>query len=862
MAYGNGLWAVVMSTGSDYGMQTWQTSYEYPDAFITEKWDEGYRISNLAYGNGLWAVVMSKGINYYWQTWQTSYEYPQDYITEKWDTGYHITDLTYGNGLWAVVMSSKTEPFADLIPPSAPVVIGNNNLDDNITINWIWVSGGGGNGTYRYKLDDNNLTSNAEETISTSFSPSYTLPEGPHTLYVQEKDNAGNWSDSGSFTIVIDVNSSSVSVYDQPDLSLALYLDEGQEAKSKYEIGDTINLIANFRDKNGEDYNYTLFSNWVSSAPNIAEVTEGFVTFKKEGEVKLLASFQGFMASLDFIVGEGIVENHHGNLIIIAGGDQDNTQDQIKNAVQYLSDRMYQVFKARGFEDDEIYYINHESFKDFNGDGNTDNIVDQTQKTTASLQTAISWAMDQSNDGPLYIYLVDHGEKNGTFLLDGKQILTASQLDAMLDGFEDQTGRNSIIILEACYSGSFMNILKDNDRIVFTSSAASKYSFLNDAGDVSFSQFLSNYFLVGKNWEDAFDLAVTALEGMGKPYSTMEPQKEIGLDITVNKIYGDFSMASFFPKIESYTKGNAIDVNIQQTFTIKLDMLDIKDASVWALVTPPNYQPPTVTQEYTVPALGLDNFTFTNVAGTKEFAGNYTFPCNGIYKIVYYVKDSSGNVISVPPQEFTASGGENCGYPIGIASTWNLISLPVIPDDSSVDAILSGIKDNVVSVWKWGGNTWAVCLPNEADQGAVYAASKGFGLLDKINAGEGFWINSTVSQNLMVSGTQPADTSLSLTSGWNLIGLKNNQSQAIIDLLSSQESKVLSVWKWESGKWAVYLPGENDGGADYAQSKGFTVLSNINPGEGFWVNCTQAVDLQKFFYKEKSCQTGVKYGVK
>jgi hypothetical protein len=82
-----------------------------------------------------------------------------------------------------------------------------------------------------------------------------------------------------------------------------------------------------------------------------------------------------------------------------------------------------------------------------------------------------------------------------------------------------------------------------------------------------------------------------------------------------------------------------------------------------------------------------------------------------------------------------------------------------------------------------------------------------------------------------------------LNPGWNLIGLKSNQNQAITSLISDKEGKVVSVWKWLNSKWAVYLPGQEDGGAAYAGSKGFTVLSNIEPGEGFWVNCTEEITL-------------------
>ncbi|MCP4419201.1 MAG: hypothetical protein GY805_21505, partial [Chloroflexi bacterium] len=39
---------------------------------IQAKWDEGFRVTSLAYGNGVWAVVMSQGSPYGRQTWETT----------------------------------------------------------------------------------------------------------------------------------------------------------------------------------------------------------------------------------------------------------------------------------------------------------------------------------------------------------------------------------------------------------------------------------------------------------------------------------------------------------------------------------------------------------------------------------------------------------------------------------------------------------------------------------------------------------------------------------------------------------------------------------------------------------------------
>ena len=92
----------------------------------------------------------------------------------------------------------------DLTPPSPPNVTGTTPSNE-VKSTWIWTIGGEGSGIFRYKLDDSDLSTDAIETTSMSFTPSTNLTEGIHTLYVQERDEAGNWSESGSFSITIDL---------------------------------------------------------------------------------------------------------------------------------------------------------------------------------------------------------------------------------------------------------------------------------------------------------------------------------------------------------------------------------------------------------------------------------------------------------------------------------------------------------------------------------------------------------------------------------------------------------------------------------------------------------------------------------
>ncbi|MBI5634305.1 MAG: M6 family metalloprotease domain-containing protein [Nitrospirae bacterium] len=93
----------------------------------------------------------------------------------------------------------------DSIAPNAPTVTATTPTYDTRPT-WHWSTGGGGNGTYRYQL--NGEGGAWTETGSLSFTPASPLAAGSYTLYVQERDAAGNWSVSGSKLIQINASTS------------------------------------------------------------------------------------------------------------------------------------------------------------------------------------------------------------------------------------------------------------------------------------------------------------------------------------------------------------------------------------------------------------------------------------------------------------------------------------------------------------------------------------------------------------------------------------------------------------------------------------------------------------------------------
>jgi len=84
----------------------------------------------------------------------------------------------------------------------------------------------------------------------------------------------------------------------------------------------------------------------------------------------------------------------------------------------------------------------------------------------------------------------------------------------------------------------------------------------------------------------------------------------------------------------------------------------------------------------------------------------------------------------------------------------------------------------------------------------------------------------------------PYSYSLTLPPGWNLLGNSLNQTLSVATLYGDRNS-VTTVWKWDTGTsgWQFYTP-QMDAAAlqTYAAGKGYGVLAEIKPGEGYWVN--------------------------
>ena len=108
-----------------------------------------------------------------------------------------------GDGVVTAAGPTSESRTLDGTPPNPPVVTGVTPTNDP-TPGWTWTSGGGdGAGVFRCQVDSEDGA--WTETTALVYEVPSALSEGPHTLYVRERDTAGNWSVSGSFAITIDI---------------------------------------------------------------------------------------------------------------------------------------------------------------------------------------------------------------------------------------------------------------------------------------------------------------------------------------------------------------------------------------------------------------------------------------------------------------------------------------------------------------------------------------------------------------------------------------------------------------------------------------------------------------------------------
>jgi len=182
----------------------------------------------------------------------------------------------------------------------------------------------------------------------------------------------------------------------------------------------------------------------------------------------------------------------------------------------------------------------------------------------------------------------------------------------------------------------------------------------------------------------------------------------------------------------------------------------------------------------------------------------------------------------------TLAAGASAASPgeVPLVPGWNLVSLPVEPASVDPAAVLLPIAGRFDLV-----HAYDACAT--ADPWRTYdpAAASG-NTLTALDHRIGFWIRATAAVTLPVSGTAPAETTIQLCPGWNLIGYPLTQPRSVPNALHSIAGKYLRVYGYDpndlADPWEVFDVGVPDWAND---------LQTMRPGRGYWVFATEATTL-------------------
>jgi hypothetical protein len=166
---------------------------------------------------------------------------------------------------------------------------------------------------------------------------------------------------------------------------------------------------------------------------------------------------------------------------------------------------------------------------------------------------------------------------------------------------------------------------------------------------------------------------------------------------------------------------------------------------------------------------------------------------------------SNASNCSNPTPTPTPTPTPELNYTIPLKGGWNLISLPIEPNDTDIADVLSPINGMYTAVHAWNGTSYDSYYPDPVS-----------GALNKIVSGNGYWVLLKGSANLIVKGRE-ASKDIQIKTGWNLVGYSSLIPMAVAQAIASAEGKFISIYEYDP------------------ESNQYKVPAMLQPGIGYWV---------------------------
>jgi len=352
--------------------------------------------------------------------------------------------------------------------------------------------------------------------------------------------------------------------------------------------------------------------------------------------------------------------------IIIAGGGNDET-NTLWPTTESICNHIYEMLYERGFDKSEIYYLSPQAWADFNDDGQKDFItrppIPSRQLIVDDVRDALTWAKKFGQlERPLYLFFTGQGGPE-TLQLAKHQQLTALKFKTLLDDYQNSTGNQLILVIDASHSGSFLKPLAAPNRAIISSAKAEeKAYFVEKQG---FSHFMADGIAQGRDLFDAFQEATSQqhkeLEnGAQIPVGTTDeginfvqtPQLDDDGDGIFTDNDGEWLKQIQIIKI--LVKGDflTLDTPTSSTNLIAGQTLNIKTSKVastvkriWAEIRPPRIN--LVPNAEGTPILAFPRVNLSPTDNKNVWQATWNDAVyNGDYEITFYAKDKEGNIAS------------------------------------------------------------------------------------------------------------------------------------------------------------------------------------------------------------------------
>jgi len=223
--------------------------------------------------------------------------------------------------------------------------------------------------------------------------------------------------------------------------------------------------------------------------------------------------------------------------------------------------------------------------------------------------------------------------------------------------------------------------------------------------------------------------------------------------------------------------------------------------------------------------------TWTNIATGEENDGVYAWTVPSVNSDQCLVKvvatDSFTNLgLDTSDSVFTITTAALPVTTIDLEVGWNLISLPLIPDDSDIDVVLGGIgdEDHIDIIYFWdAGNYYGLGVKWLMWNGSPASD------LPTLKDGLGYWFDMNTADSLTVTGSEMPDPptlppTYAVVAEWNMIGFKSTLPMHHSDYLMSisDDYSVLYGYDAVAGAWVSVFPLEEHDGM-------------MEPGYGYWI---------------------------